>query len=335
MGSPAAAGASVKALVLGASGHIGNAVVREMIARGYAVTASSRGPIPPVNLNGLALRYLAGDLDTPGHIERAVEGHEVVVDAAAPYPSLLMPAQTAARALDDARRRTQTLIDALRRQQARLAYVSSFTTLPDNSSGFEQMQRRWIRQIHPYFAVKQLIETEILTAVRAGLPAVIVNPTLCIGPWDIKDRELCFIPRLLSGEAPAAVAHPINVIDVRDLAAGLVAALEAGHYGEPIPLTGHNLSVDALYTWLCEIGGVAPPATVAPLTLAVIATYWSEITLGAIGRRPPLPALAPMLTMMHESFDPGRVQLELGVNPRPLSATLTEAIEWYRSIGYC
>jgi dihydroflavonol-4-reductase len=330
------AGAMVKALVLGATGHLGNAITRELIARGYDVTAIGRRAEPPVNLSGLALAYLRGDLDNAGELERAVEGHDVVVDAAAPYPSVLAP--TAARAadvLEHARRRTQRLVDAVLRQRARLAYVSSFTTLPDASTGFERLLRQWIRQLHPYFAVKQLIETEILAAAQQGLRAVVVNPTLCIGPWDLKPRELCFVPRLLCGEAPATVTHAVNVIDVRDMAAGLVAALEAGYYGDPIPLTGHNLSVETLYTWLCELGGVAPPWIVAPLTLAVLAAYCSEITLGAVGLRPPLPALAPMLTMLHDSFDTGRVQAQLGIAPRPLSATLADAIEWYRRIGYC
>jgi nucleoside-diphosphate-sugar epimerase len=325
----------MKALVLGASGHLGNAIVRELIARGYEVTASSRRPLPPVNLIDLEVNYLPGDLDTTGYIERAVHGHEVVVDAAAPYPSFLLSAEAATATRQDAGLRTRSLLDAVRRQHARLAYVSSFATLPDRSAGFERLQRQWIRRLHPYFSVKQEIEEEILAAASAGLPAVVVNPTLCIGPWDIKARELCFIPRLLSGEAPVTVAHVINVIDVRDVAAGLITALESERFGEPIPLTGHNLSVEALYTWLCEIGGVAAPTLVAPLAMAVIATYWSEMTLNAIGRRPPLPALAPMLTMMHDSYDPGRVQAELRITPRPLSATLTDAIEWYRRIGYC
>jgi dihydroflavonol-4-reductase len=183
--------------------------------------------------------------------------------------------------------------------------------------------------------VKERIEAEIMAAVRTGLPAVIVNPTLCIGPWDIKVRDLCFVPRLLSGEAPASVAHSINVIDVRDTAAGLVAALERERWGEPILLAGHNISVEALYTWICEIGGVMPPRVVAPITLGVIATYWSELALGAIGLPPPLPALAPMLTMLHDSFDSSPIQAELGIVPRPLSGTLRDAIDWYRHIGYC
>jgi dihydroflavonol-4-reductase len=227
------------------------------------------------------------------------------------------------------------LIDAVRRQQARLAYVSTFATLGDRSTGFERIQREWIRRLHPYFAVKERIEGEIRAAARKGLTAVIVNPTLCIGPWDIKARDLCFVPRLLGGEAPASVAHSINVIDVRDVAAGLVTALERERWGEPILLAGHNISVEALYTWICEIGGVMPPRIVAPITLGMIATYWSELALGAIGLAPPLPALAPMLTMLHDSFEPSRIQSELGIVPRSLSGTLRDAIDWYRQIGYC
>src|ERR1700676_5212434 len=79
----------VKAVVLGASGHIGSAVTRELIGLGYEVTAAGRRIEPPINLAGLELRYVSGDLDVPGEIDRMVEGHDLVVDAAAPYPSFL------------------------------------------------------------------------------------------------------------------------------------------------------------------------------------------------------------------------------------------------------
>jgi dihydroflavonol-4-reductase len=327
---------AVKALVIGAAGHLGNAITRELIDRGYEVTAAGRRPEPPLNLIGLNVRYSAGDIDTPGQLDRWIVGHDVVVDAAAPYPSLLMPSsENVAAGLKYATTRTRSIIDSVGRQRARLAYVGSFATLPDHSSGFERLQRGWIRRLHPYFAVKQRIEADLLEAARTGLPAVIVNPTLCIGPWDIKARELCFVPRLLSGESPVSVTHTVNVIDVRDVAIGLAAVLEHRHYGQPTLLAGHNLSIEALYTWICEIGGTSPPRIVAPIGLGAIATYWSEIALGAIGLSPPLPALAPMLTMLHQPFDPDPVQMTLGIVPRPLSQTLTDAIAWYRQIDYC
>lgn len=326
----------MKALVLGASGHLGNAITRALLDRGHEVTAAGRRTALPINLAGLAVRYLPGNADNPGQIDDWVTGHDVVVDAAAPYPSLMMRRGDNAGALvEQAGRRTRLLIEAVRRQHARLAYVSTFATLPDCSTGLERMQREWIRRLHPYFSVKQRIEANVIAAARTGLPAVIVNPTLCVGPWDLKARDLCFVPRLLSGEAPISVAHSINVIDVRDTASALIAALECERWGEPILLAGHNISVEALYTWICEIGGVTPPRVVAPITLGLIATYLSEVALGTIGLPPLLPALAPMLTMLHDSFDPSTLQVELGIVPRPLSGTLRDAVDWYRQIGYC
>ena len=75
----------MKALVLGASGHLGNAIARELLHRGYEVTAISRALNPASNLKDLPVAYSVGDLDTRGKLHQWVSGHDVVVDAAAPY----------------------------------------------------------------------------------------------------------------------------------------------------------------------------------------------------------------------------------------------------------
>lgn len=327
----------MKVLVLGATGHIGNAIVRELLDQGYQVTATSRRRERPVNLVGLKVNYAPGNSDTPGQLDAWIAGHDVVVDAAAPYPFYLF--DTASEVERDplayASQRTRTLLDAVRKHRARLAYVSSFTTLSRRREGFQAWQSQIVRYLHPYFAVKDLIESRVLATARSGVPAVIVNPTMCLGPWDLRERELCFVPRLLCGEALAAVRHVLNVVDVRDVAAGLVSALNAERYGEPILLSGHNISADALFTRICEIGGARPPRFLAPANLSLFTTYWMEVMLALIGRRSPLPSLAVMLACEHDWMNPGTAQRELGITLRPLSETLLDTIEWYRKLGYC
>lgn len=329
--------AQTKALVLGATGHIGNAILRELLSQGCEVTAASRRREPAPNLVGLPVRYERGDADTPGQLEGWIAGHDLVVDAAAPYPLYLHNADAGAErdSLGHAEERTRRLLDAIDRHSAILAYVSTFATLWRSRGRIEDCQTIAMRRLHPHFAVKELIETRMLEAARRGARIVIVNPTLCLGPWDNKVREWCLVPRLLRGEIPAFPSHVLNVIDVRDLAAATVNAVSAERYGEPILLDGHNISTDELFNWICEVGGVAPPRYRIPLSLTSISAYAVEALLGLTGRLAPLPSLVPILIAQHEWITSGRAHYELGISPRPLSETLADAVEWYRGLGYC
>jgi dihydroflavonol-4-reductase len=328
---------TMKVVVFGATGHIGNATVRELLSRGYEVTATSRRREPAANLVDLPVRYACGDSDTPGQLEEWISGHDVVIDAAAPYPLYLSSTTNEAeqRPLEYAAQRTHSLLDAVRKQQARLVYVSSFTTLSRQRPGIERWQSQLSRFLHPYFAVKEFIETQIITAARAGIPIVIVNPTACIGPWDLRERELCFIPRLLRGEVSVGAQHVVNIIDVRDVALAVALALATEQYGKPLLLSGHNLSIEALCSQICEIGGVQQPRFLVPAALSLLSSYVAELTLAVLGQRSPLPSLFAMLACEYEGVESHAVQRILGVTPRPLAETLRDAVEWYRHLGYC
>src|SRR3984957_18549183 len=219
----------MKALVLGATGHIGNAIVRELLRRRYKVTATGRSERPRANLAGLPVTYSPGDQYAPGQIEEWVSGHDIVVDAAAPYP-LNLAVVRRDELISEAVERTRRLLRAVRHESARLAYVSSFTTLKRWQGRMDEWPVELMSKLHPYFAVKQLIEADVVDAAARGLEVVIVNPTMCLGPWDMHEPHLCLIPRLLNRELPVAIQHMLNVIDVRDVAKGLVRMLESEKY---------------------------------------------------------------------------------------------------------
>jgi dihydroflavonol-4-reductase len=325
------------ALVLGATGHIGSAIARELLSRGYRVTAASRRAEPPLNLQGLAVARVCGDADAPGQLEAWAEGHGVVVDAAAPYPLRLR--RLFDRAEPDpiayARERTRRLLAVVRTHSARLIYVSSFTTMVRPRAGFGGWQAALARRLHPYFRVKEAIESELIRAARAGIPVVIVNPTVCLGPGDLKERERCFVPRLLCGEIRLMPRIVLNVIDVREVAAAALDALEAERYGAPALLAGHDIAVDALFDWICELGGCAPPRYEVPPAAGVLPAWLAELMLSAAGAEPPMLSLVPALLAQHDWLNPQAPRSQLGFRPRPLSQTLRDTIDWYRRLGYC
>jgi dihydroflavonol-4-reductase len=328
---------TTKALVIGASGHIGNAIVRAFLDRHYRVSACSRRSIPPANLSDLPVRYLSGDIETSGQLDRWIAGHDLVVDAAAPYPlNVFSPVSEAGKdPIAYAERRTRMLLDAVRRHKAQLIYVGSFVTGVRPRTSAQRFQYQAMRLAHPYFEVKELIESQTLEAGRRGLPVVIANPTYCLGPWDLHDRQLCTIPLLLSGEIPSSITQMLNVIDVRDVAAAICAAFDAERYGEPIQMSGHDISTEEFYSQICQHGGVPRPRISTATTVALAGAYAMELMLGTIGEKTQLPAGGMMMATMFDYMVSGNELQKLGVAPRPLNETLVDAIKWYRQIGYC
>ena len=327
-----------RALVLGATGHLGNAITRELLAHGYRVTAATR-QAHPAALAGLDVDVVHGDADRPDCLDAWLPGHDFVVDAAAPYPlNLFAAARPGGPApLDQARRRMSTLLNSVARAGAALGHVSSYTTLPrpDAEGTIAAIEARARRRVHPYFAVKATMEAMVLEAARGGLRAAVVNPTACLGPWDRRPRELCVVPMLVTGQVPALVTQTMNVIDVRDVAAALRAALEQRRFGIPIALAGHDCRTDVLATTVCALARASAPRLRLPARLTVAGVLFAEAGWALLGRSSPLPAIGPLLVLDGYAMAPSADQRALGVLPRPLDETLRDAIAWYRSLGYC
>jgi dihydroflavonol-4-reductase len=328
---------SKKAVVIGASGHLGNSIVRALLEKSYQVRACGRRTLPPANLRDLSVQYEAGDSETPGQFDRWIAGNDLVIDAAAPYPlDVFSPLSDGAKdAIANAEQRTRRLLIAVSHYDARLVYVSSFVTLVRPGTSVQRIEHQMMRLAHPYFEVKQLIESRMIDASRNGTPIVIANPTYCLGPWDLRDRRLCTIPLLLRGEIPSSIDQLLNVIDVRDVAAAVIAALDAERYGEPILMDGHNISTQQLYSMICEVGGAPHPRFSTRSTVALIGAYAIELMLGAIGERTRLPSGGIMMASLFDYIARGQQLKELGITPRPLSETILDAIRWYRQISYC
>lgn len=323
------------ALVLGGTGHLGHALLRELVARGYRVDALSRRPRPPI-LEGLDVRVIQGDADVPGTVEAHIAEGGVVVDAAAPYPlHLEVSWRGGSDPVQAAVARTERLLEATAQKDATLVFISSFTTLPRPAGVVGEIEARMRRAAHPYFATKEAMEAAVLAACRrGGARAVVVNPTTCLGPWDAKPRSLCYLPLLLSGEIPATAVHAVNVVDVRDVARGAIAALEAELFGQPILLAGHDIRADHLSARACQLAGKRPPLFRASTRATATAFYWTELLFEAMGRRAPFPSLPALLLCEARATGLGDAQRALGVLPRPLDETLRDAIEWYWQLGY-
>lgn len=326
-------------LVLGATGLIGNAIVRELIHRGHKVTGTCRrrtGVNP--NLDGLNLQIVYGDIDINHQLDTWIEGHDVVVDAAAPYPLNLLYSGPGNEKLTSvsAERRTDMLICGCKKHAAKLIHISTLLTQPSKSApGPVNLQRQLMRIVHPYFLIKSAIEQRLAQAADSMPGVVIVRPSACLGPFDAKPRDQCLVPKIVCGELSMIFSQDLNVIDTRDLALGIAAIVENAHYGVTIQLTGNNTSSNEMLAEIEAVTGTAAPRWRCPAAFGVLPSYWAEILWGAAGRPSPLPSLLPILICEQGWLKTSDEQQALGVLPRPLIETIRDTVDWYHELGYC
>ena len=321
----------MKALVLGGSGLIGNAIGRELVARGHRVVAVGRASEPPANLTGLDVGYLSADLSSTGLSEDQLGGVELIVDAAAPYALQMFGGDRDSVAR--AERRTERLLGGLRGRDVQLAYIGT-SIKPRRPAALFGIQNDLARRVHPYFAIKALVDARVAQASADGLRAITIRPTFCVGPWDMKPRDKCWIPALIGGQVLVTPEHRLNVVDTRDVARVLVSAVETGYSGSELTVSGHNTTVDGLFALVCESAGAARPMFKAPAALGILPSIWLEAAWSAAGRESPLPSILPILICEQEWLEPDAAQRELGGAPRPLADTVKDALAWYRRIGY-
>jgi dihydroflavonol-4-reductase len=331
-------GDTMKALVIGGTGIIGNHVVRSLLDEGIDVRVFQRGKTPALNLEGLKVERVQGDLADPDSLAKAVKGCDWVFHTAPYYPTHTFDAQGhRQRALQG----MKTVLDVCAAQSiSRFVYTSSMTTIGfSNQPGHLASEKDPYNLIdnppHPYFDVKYRMEEVVKDRARSGFPAIIVNPTGCFGPYELKPQNLCLVPQLVNRKIPAYVERPTNVVNVADVGRGHVLAAKKGKIGERYLLGGSNVTTGWLLQQICEVAGVKPPQLKLPMSVALIPAWVSEGISYGLHQVPSIPILGLRFIQYGQHFDLTKARNELGFEPTSLHSAFEKAIEWFKKVGYC
>jgi len=182
----------------------------------------------------------------------------------------------------------------------------------------------------PYTRSKRAAEQAALEAARAGLDVVIVNPTVPIGPGDRnRTPPAAMLAMFLQGRSPAYLECILNLVDVRDVAEGMILAGDKGRAGERYVLGGDNLRLSEFLRLIEEISGRTMPKRAIPAPVALTAAVVGEWIADHItGRSPPASLEGVRLALRSGPFDSGKAREELGYAPRPVRFALADAIRW-------
>jgi dihydroflavonol-4-reductase len=325
----------MKALVTGATGFVGAAIAKTLLASGWQVRVLARAGSDRGNLRQLAAQVVEGDLNDLRSLERALDGCTALFHAAADYrlgardPKPLYLTNVEG---------TRNILNAARTVGVqRTVYTSSVATIgipKDGAPGEERSPVALSDMIGHYKRSKYLAEEVARDAARMGMSVVIVNPSTPVGPGDIKPTPTGqLVLDAASGRMPAYVDTGLNIVHVDDVAAGHLLAFERGKTGERYILGGEDMTLRTILEQISRLVGRKPPRIRLPYAAVLPIAYAAEAFAKVSGRSGRVTVEGVRMSRKRMFFSSAKATAELGYRWRPPLEAFEDAVRWFRERG--
>ncbi len=326
----------MKTLVTGATGLVGSAVVRELLRGGQEVKVLVRPNSNRLNLRGLDLEEVHGDITDYNSVVVALKGCTFVYHVAALYTLGDPTARYYRINVEGTRNVFKACLEA---GIEKVVYTSTVAAVGSaQNSGLADEETAWdLGDLNiPYVTTKFIAEFEAYRAYARGLPVVIVCPTGPMGERDVKPTPTGrLIVDFLNGKMPFYPQMYLNVIDVDDVAVGHRLAMEKGRPGQRYILGNKNTTLSELLHTVADLTGVPRPKMAIPYPLALVFSFFAELIVAHLLRQPTMFTLGSakfLKRIMHVSNQ--KAVRELGLTLTPYEEVLKKAIRWFHSNGY-
>jgi dihydroflavonol-4-reductase len=324
-------------VVTGATGMLGNVLVRELVSRGRDVRVFVRKTSDMVCFNDCEVEKFYGDILDLDSLERAFKDAEIVYHLASEI-SIMPGLNKNLREVNLTG--TKNVISACCQAGIkRLVYTSSIhafkevDNIPiiDESLPFDPSN-----PMGEYNRTKAMASLAVREAVKKGLlDAVIVCPTAVIGPYDFKVSNMgsLFI-EYCNKKQKIIIDGAFDFVDVRDVAIGHMLAAEKGKSGETYILSGQRLTLAELMSLLEELTGIPAPKHRLPKWLAYAVAFVTPVYY-KLSRSKPVFTTYALKTVKSNSFiSHKKASEELGYIPRPIRETIEDNIKWFKENNY-
>lgn len=328
----------MKSLVTGATGFLGSAVMRCLLAAGHEVRVLARPSSDRSNLEGYPIEIAVGDLLDHESLKQAVKGCDNLFHVAADY-RLWVPDPKTMNEINI--NGSQALILAAADAGVeRMVYTSSVATLglkQDGSSANEDTPSSLENMTGHYKRSKFLAEQAVQQLTeKHQLPLVIVNPSTPIGQNDIRPTPTGrIVVDTLNDKMPAYVNTGLNIAHVDDIAHGHLLAHKYGKISERYILGGDNMTLLQILQTIDEINGKHVKRASLPVNF-MLPIAWAMEKIAAVTEKEPratLDSIRMAKKIMY--FSSEKAQRELGYQYRPAADALKDAVIWFKANHYC
>ena len=322
-------------LVTGADGHLGSAVLRELMDRGEEVRAlilpGGRKEFPA------DISYYEGDVRIPETLEAFFTVRENVRTICIHTAGVVDITGRLSRKLYETNvGGTRNIIRMCRKHHVnRLIYTSSVHAIPENGR-YDVIREITDFSIYRhikggYAKTKAMASLCVLKAAQNGLDAIVLHPSGIIGPYDREGNHLVQLIRdYLQGRLPACVDGTYDFVDVRDVAFGCVQAAVKGRAGECYILSNQRYSLSQLLGYIREYAG-GPELPVLPVFIARLAAPFFGVYARCRKRRPLFTSYSLHTIISNSHFSHAKASPELGYHPRDIRETVRDTVDWIKN----
>ena len=325
----------MKCVVTGATGHIGNVLIRKLLEKGYDVKAFIYNNESIEHLKNLKIEYVYGDVRDIQSLKNAFKGIDIVfhlagvIEIGSGNKKLTHQVNVMG---------TRNVANACKEEKVkRLIYTSSVHAIPEKPLGEEMTETnkfsdKLVKGVYAKSkaeATKYLLEFEL-----EELEIIIVHPSGVIGPYEYIPSNLGqLVIDCANRNIGAYLEGGYNFVDVRDVVGGIILATEKGKNKECYILGGNYVSVKELMKYIENITGVKAPKFKIARWFAYITGFLSEAYYKIVNKKALFTSYSVYTLGTNSNFSSEKAKIELGYKTRDIQETLKDTIQWFEDQG--
>ena len=311
------------AFVTGGSGLIGSFLIPALLEEGFMVKASYRGHVPTVKGSG-QVQWLEGDILDPMFLREALEGvhyffHCAGLVSYAPQDKELLKQVNIEG--------TANVVNAcLEHSGVKLCHVSSIAAIgrPKGATVVDENNKWDAAAYHSaYASSKYLGELEVWRGISEGLQAVVVNPSVVLGPADW-NRSSTQLFKYVYNEKPFYTEGGANFVDVRDVVEAIIRLTQSEISGERFILSADEMSYKAFFKEVAKCFDKKAPGIKVPPALTEVVWRLERVRTWFTGGRPLITKETARITGKNHVFSNAKVRKVTGMEFR----SVKDSLEW-------
>jgi len=319
-------------LVTGATGHVGNVLVKRLVKEGREVGILVHKKSPKDIIGDIPYQVFQGDITDYETLLKPFREAEVVFHLAAKISITSGEYNELLRVNVGG---TENVVRACKETGIKkLVYVSSVHACHETPKGepvTEQVPDSIEHVVGDYAKSKVLAYHKVMDGVKDGLDAVVVFPTGIIGPFDYRPSQIGQLVRdFVLGKPVQYIDGAYNFVDVRDVVNGILLAFNKGGTGEGYLLGGYKVTVKELYEELQKATGLSAKMKKVPARLAYYLSFFAEAYAKLMKKEAIFTPYSVRTLNSNSLISIEKAKMELGFLPRPFEQTIKDEVVWFK-----